>query len=129
MENPSQPLRGDPERSEGPHSGEINAQHRDASHRINTEVQNVATQSSLSSLANVNQRVIGSPPPEVVASGVTQDKSSASDDKVRKSRKRFIESDYVGLSRVPRFPSPLPTRKIELYMLMSTSSYRPRNQR
>ena len=60
--------------------------------------QNVATQlkPSPSSLANVNQSVIGSPPPEVEASGATQDEAvpSASDDKVCKSRKHLIESDH-----------------------------------
>lgn len=59
--------------------------------------QNVATQlkPSPSSLANVNQSVISSPPPEVEVSGATQDEvvPSASDDKVCKSRKHLIESD------------------------------------
>ena len=41
VEKPSQSSRGDPERSEGPHSGKINDQHRDASHCINTEVRNL----------------------------------------------------------------------------------------
>lgn len=72
------------------------------SRTVGLEVQNVATQPSLSSLANVNQHVISSPPPEVVAFDVTQEEdiSSASDDKVCKSRKHLIESEYVGLTRV-----------------------------
>jgi len=72
------------------------------SRTVGLEVQNVATQPSLSSLTNVDQHVISNPPPEVVTFDVTQeeDVSSASDDKVCKSRKHLIESEYVGLTRV-----------------------------
>lgn len=64
---------------------------------VRPKIKNAATQPSLSSLANINQPVIKSPPPEVVAPGATQDEvvSSAEDDKVCKSRKQLIEFDRV----------------------------------
>ena len=60
--------------------------------------QNVATQLKPppSSLANVNQSVISSPPPEAEASGATKDRPvpSASDDNVCKSREHLVESHH-----------------------------------
>lgn len=103
----------------------------------------------ISVVGNVTKTVISSPPPEVVALGVTEDKvvSSASDSRVCQS-KRLISSNLtrgnlgfltskvsliqklwlISGSMRSLFTRPHRTQKIRPPGLMSATPYRPRDQ-